>query len=261
MVDKSEKVRWLVRLGYLARGLVYILIGYLAFEARDTGKAEEGASGVFALLQDVPLGTALLYPVAIGLAGYAIFRFSSAILDSENHGTDNEGIAHRIGHFGSGLAHLFLAYAAFQFAQGSRQVAAGGDAAQQAAGLILSFELGSFILGLIGAGFLIAGAMQAKKAATASFMQRVSSLAPTFTCWLGRVGHAARALVFAVIGWSLLQSAWFDNSSQVKSLGSAIGALSDHATVHTFVALGLLVFGIFSVILSRYRIVPDIDPG
>lgn len=251
MVDKSEKVRWLVRLGYLARGLVYILIGYLAFEARDTGKAEEGASGVFALLQDVPLGTALLYPVAIGLAGYAIFRFSSAILDSENHGTDKEGIAHRIGHFGSGLAHLFLAYAAFQFAQGSRQVA----------GLILSFELGSFILGLIGAGFLIAGAMQAKKAATASFMQRVSSLAPTFTCWLGRVGHAARALVFAVIGWSLLQSAWFDNSSQVKSLGGAIGALSDHATVHTFVALGLLVFGIFSVILSRYRIVPDIDPG
>lgn len=46
MVDKSEKFRWLVRLGFAARGVVYLLLGYLFLAATGQSRASRGASGV-----------------------------------------------------------------------------------------------------------------------------------------------------------------------------------------------------------------------
>ena len=196
MVDKSEKFRWLVRLGFAARGLVYLLVGFLALTA---SRGENGPEGAFDLLQDAPLGAPILYLAAAGLLGYALYRLCSLLFDVENYGTSSKGIAHRIGHGASGLAHFVLAWTAFQFAQGDKQTASSGDA-QGAAGTLLSFPF-----------------------------------------------------------WSLVQSAWLSSSAQVKSLGEAVGSLADNGTLYTLVAAGLVVFGLFSLLLARYRIVPDLD--
>ena len=142
MVDKSEKFRWLVRLGYAARGLVYLMIGYLALSRPGGDKGPEGA---FDYLHDMPLGVPLLYLSAIGLLAYALYKFCSALFDVENHGMDGKGIAVRIGHAASGIAHVALAYTALQFAQGDRQ---SGGGAEEAAGSLLSVSFGSVLLGM-----------------------------------------------------------------------------------------------------------------
>ena len=257
MVDKSEKFRWLIRLGFAARGLVYALLGYMFLTSR-ADQASEGPSGVFARIQEMPMGTPLLYVSALGLFGYALYRLSSPAFDIENYGSDKKGIGMRIGHAASGLAHLVLAYTAFKFAQGEQSP--GGGQAQQMAGTILSIDLGAVVLGMVGIGFLIAAFAQAKKAWSADFMARISGGAPQFVEWLGRSGYAARTVVFTVIGWSLCKSGWFSSESQVKSIGEAVSSLSDNGFVFSLVALGLLLFGIFSMFLARYRIVPDLDP-
>ena len=41
--------------------------------------------------------------------------------------------------------------------------------------------------------------------------------------------------------------------------GEAVGSLADNGTLYTLVAAGLVVFGLFSLLLARYRIVPDLD--
>jgi hypothetical protein len=64
--------------------------------------------------------------------------------------------------------------------------------------------------------------------------------------------------VFLVIGWSLVRSAWFGTTGEIKSLGEAVGSLAGSGTLYTLVAAGLLLFGLFSLLLSRYRIVPDL---
>ncbi len=257
MVDKSEKFTWLVRLGFAARGLVYLLIGVLALTASRGGTGPEGA---FDLLQDSPLGAPVLYLAALGLVGYALFRLASLLFDIENHGTGGKGVAHRIGHGASGVAHLALAWTAFQFAQGTKQSASEAGA-QEAAGSLLSFPFGSLALGLIGIGFLAAAVFQAKSAVSAEFTREISGDAPAAVKTLGRVGYAARAVVFLVIGWSLVRSAWFGSTEEVKSLGQAVGALADDGALYTLVAAGLLVFGLFSLLLARYRIIPDLDPS
>lgn len=259
-MDKSEKFSLLVRLGYAARGLVYVLLGYLALST--AGKAQEGQNAVFDLIQDVPLGQPLLYLVAVGLFAYAVFKAIDAVTDIENHGDDASGKAKRVGSGASALAHLALAYTAFQFAQGDKQQASdGAGGGQQAAGSLMTWEMGPLLLGLIGLGFLIGAAMQAKSAYTASFMKRIGGGAPQYVRTLGRAGHAARAVVFLLIGWSLVKGAWLTQSSQVKGLGDALVALSGNDLLYTAVALGLIMFGLFSLIVSRYRIVPDIDRG
>jgi hypothetical protein len=253
MVDKSEKFRWLVRLGFAARGLVYLLIGYLAL----TATREVGPEGAFDLMQDAPLGPPILYLAVLGLVAYALFRFASLLFDIENHGSAAKGILHRLGHGASAIAHLALAWTAFKFARGEEQAASGG-AAHEAAGTLLSFPFGPLVLGVAGLGFAAAAVLQAKSAVSAGFTRHIAADAPAIVKPLGRAGHAARAVVFLIIGWSLVKSAWFSDTDEVKSLGEAVGSLADNGTLYTLVAAGLLLFGLFSLLLARYRIVPDL---
>ena len=154
---------------------------------------------------------------------------------------------------------MILAWTAFQFAQGDKRSASGGGGgAEEAAGSLLTFSFGSLVLGLIGLGFLVAAALQAKSAVTGSFMKHIAGDAPSFAKPLGHAGHAARAVVFAIIAWSLMQSAWFSSTTSVKTLGEAVSSLADAGFIYTLVALGLLLFGAFSLLIARYRIIPDV---
>lgn len=256
MVDKSEKFAWLVRLGYAARGLVYILLGYLALST--AGEAGDGQSAVFDMIQDVPLGTPLLWLTAIGLLAYAAFKFIDAATDIEHHGSDAKGMAKRLGSAASGIAHVVLAWTAYQFATGTKRQATGDTGGEEAAASLLAWDMGSLLLGIVGVGFLVAATMQARHAWNASFMRYVSRRAPHVVEPIGRVGHAARAAVFLLIGWSIVQSAWFEQSSEVMGLGQAIMALSDNGSIYSLVAVGLILFGVFSLIVARYRIIPDV---
>lgn len=256
-IDKSEKFAWLVRLGYAARGLVYVLLGYLALST--AGQAGEGQAAVFDLIQDVPLGKPLLYLVAIGLLAYALFKLMDAATDLEHHGSDAAGKAKRVGSAASSLAHMVLAYTAYQFATGAQNRPTSDGGGQERASTLLTWEMGWVLLGLIGLGFLVAAVFQGKSAYDAHFMQRISGRAPHAVRIIGRIGHAARAVVFLIIGWSLVKGGWLEQSSEVKGLGEAIVALSDNGAIYSLVAAGLILFGIFSIIAARHRVIPNLD--
>lgn len=255
-IDKSRKFITLVRLGYAVRGLTYILLGVLALGT--SGKAMEGATGVFDYLREFPLGKPLMWIVALGLIAYAIFKLMSAIANIQNRPADTKGMIKRVGDFASGVVHVALAYVALRFARGERPRSDGGESMAQP---VMDFELGPLVIGLIGLGTLIAAAMQVKQAATGGFMKHIAGHAPRAVETAGRAGFAARAVVFAIVGWSLVRAAWREESSAVKGLGKALLELRDAGLLYTLVAVGLLLFGAFSLITARWRIVPDIHRG
>lgn len=207
----------------------------------------------------MPLGTPLLYLVAIGLVAYAAFKLIDAAAGIDGHGDDAAGRAKRVGSAASGLAHLVLAYAAYEFASGARQQAAGDAGGQEVASGLLAWPLGWVVLGAIGLGFIAAAFFQAKNAYDAHFMKNISRQALASIETIGRVGHGARAVLFAIIGWSLIQSAWAVQSNEIKGLGAAIIALSNNGILYPLVAGGLILFGVFSLIAARYRIIPDVN--
>ncbi len=258
MVDKSEKFNWLVRVGYFSRAIFYSVLGFIALTS--AGKIAQGTNGVFQAIDDFPAGTVILWILVIGLTAYALFRFASLFFDIENNGSDKKGWAKRLGHGGSGIGHLALAYSAYKFASSAGTPAGSGDGAQEAASGILSVSLGGVVLGLLGIAFLVTGIFQFKKAYTGEFMHRISSRAPDASRWLGSAGFAARGVVYLVIGWSLFQAGFMSQGSdEVKTLGDAVASLAGTGFIFTLVAFGLLLFGIFSLVLARYRIIPEMS--
>ncbi|KLI64099.1 DUF1206 domain-containing protein [Aurantiacibacter marinus] len=261
MVDKSEKFNWLVRVGYFSRAILYTVLGLIALTSAD--KIAKGTNGIFEAIQSYPAGTAILWIMVIGLAAYALFRFCSPIFDIENTGSDAKGWAKRVGHAGSGIGHLALAYSAYQFASSSGGPSSSGESgggAQEAASGVLSMDFGGTVIGILGLIFFVVAIFQAKKGLSGEFMHRISGQAPSATRWLGGAGYAARGVVYAVIGWSLFQAGFMSaGADQIKTLGDAVASLAGEGAVFTITAIGLLLFGIFSLILARYRIIPDLD--
>lgn len=257
MVDKSEKFNWLVRVGYFSRAILYSVLGLIALTRAD--QISEGTNGVFRAVEDYPGGTVILWIMVIGLVAYALFRFCSPLFDIENTGSDTKGWAKRIGHAGSGIGHLALAYSAYQFATST---GGSGDGTQEAAAGVLSYDFGGTVLGLLGVIFFAVAVFQAKKGISGDFMHRISARAPDATRWVGGAGFLARAVVYAVIGWSLFQAGFLaGGADQVKSLGDAVASLAGEGFVFTLTAIGLLLFGLFSLVLARYRIIPELDAG
>ncbi len=258
MVDKSEKFSSLVRVGYFSRAILYFVLGLVALTS--AGKIAEGTSGVFRAIEDFPAGTVVLWIMVVGLVAYALFRFCSPLFDIENQGSDSKGWAKRIGHAGSGVAHLALAYSAYKFASSDGSGSSDSGGAKEAASGILSMDFGGTVLGLLGAAFFIAAVFQVKKGITGEFMHRISGQAPSATRWLGGVGYVARGVVYTVIGWSLFKAGFMSSgASQVKTLGDAVASLAGEGFIFTLTAIGLMLFGLFSLVLARYRIIPDLD--
>lgn len=258
MVDKSEKFNWLVRVGYFSRAVLYSVLGLVALTS--ASQIGEGTDGVFRAIEGYPGGIALLWIMAVGLTAYALFRFCSPLFDIENHGTDAKGWATRIGHAGSGIGHLVLAFSAYQFANSVG--GEGGNGTQDAAAGVLSYDFGGTVLGLLGLVFFVVAVFQAKKGISGEFMQRISGQAPDATRWVGGAGYLARGVVYAVIGWSLVSAGFLSGSAEeVVSLGDAVASLAGEGFLFTLTAIGLLMFGLFSLVLARYRIIPELDSG
>ena len=103
----SGKFELLTRVGFAARGLIYVLIGYFALKS---GRTEDGG-GVLAWLASGS-GLILLAVMAAGLLAYGFWRILEAWIDSAGRGADAKGIAARVGGAISGLVHIALAGAA-----------------------------------------------------------------------------------------------------------------------------------------------------
>jgi hypothetical protein len=256
MADAPEKFSWWVRFGYGGRGVVYLLLGWLALGTR--AKVDAGNQAVFDMLQRMPFGRIILGVLVAGLLGYVAFKLLCLVCDIEHHGADLKGWRHRVANLGGIIGYSIVAYSALRFALGLKH-SVGESQTQATVHTALDWSLGKVAIGVVGIGFVIAAGAQVRQAATGHFMHRVSGQAPGWVEWLGRAGFAARAIVFAIVGWSLMRAAWWHHSNEAKGLGEALVSLRSSGALYAVVVVGLMMFGAFSLIVARYLIVPRVE--
>jgi hypothetical protein len=250
------------RVGYAAKGVVYLIIGFLAAEAAFTGggKTTNSQGALTAILQQ-PFGRFLLAIVGFGLAGYALWRFLEAALDPEHKGSDAKGMATRAGYLCSGIAYALLSYTAFQLIAGTARTNAGSSGTQDWTARLLGMPFGQGIVGLLGLAVIGMGIGQFVKGYKADFNKqlKLNAVPETFRRWAvisGRWGYMARGVVFTILGGFLIEAGLHANPQQAKGVGSALDLLAAQAygpLLLGIVAVGLISYGVFMFVEARYR--------
>src|SRR5438105_11626392 len=147
----------LARLGYTVKGIVYVVIGWLAgmLAIGHGGKATD-QSGAIQTINSLPLGKFLLVVVAIGLLGFALWSFIQALFDTEGKGRDAKGIASRIGYAVVGASYALLSYATFQIVAGTGSGASNSTSrTQDWTALLLNQHFGPALVIIVGIGVLV----------------------------------------------------------------------------------------------------------
>ncbi|SFR96500.1 DUF1206 domain-containing protein [Sphingomonas jatrophae] len=264
MVDSATlaaRATLLARLGFAARGLVYVLVGWFAIDAARGGGRPSDNQGAIASLAAQPLGHVLLALIALGLAGYAVWRFAEAAWDPEGIGRTAKGAFERAGHAVSGVAHVVLAIFAARLALRdgpSSQATSGDESARDWSQWIMEQPAGPFLVALVGICLFVVAAVQARKAATASFVKELSGNvpAPDYVRTAGRIGYTARAIVFAIVGWFFVSAGWASDADRAGGVAQALRRLQaqDHGSLLLgAVAAGLFLFGLYSFVEARFR--------
>ncbi len=256
----STGVKWAARIGYAARGVVYLVIGGLAFLAAiGPGGQTTGSKGALASLRDEPFGQAILIAMAIGLVCFAIWRAVEAIRDPDHHGHDAKGVAVRLGEGISAITHTFLAIYAASLAFGwGGGGGDGGNSAQSRSGWLMSQPFGQWILGAIGLAIIGVGIGQIIRGYKEKYHKylRMDYQTQRWADPVCKAGLYARGVVFGIIGIMLVVAAWRHDMFEAGGLGEALRVLQNQPygwLLLGVVALGLIAFGFYSFIEARYR--------
>jgi len=264
---RSNPVEVLARLGYGARGIVYGLVGGLALLAAiGSGGQTGGSRSALQTLLAQPFGRLWLALIALGLFGFCAWRVVEALTDADHRGSDMKGWSIRGAHLIGAAIYGGLAVSALSLALGRGSGGGDDQAAQDWTAWLMSKPFGLWLVGLVGLAIAATGLGFAWKAWHGDVAARLSLPADKreWIVFLGRMGFAARGVVFILIGGFLVLAALHASSSEAHGLGGALHALQQQPYGWVLLALtacGLFAFGLFGLVQARYRHIdaPDLD--
>jgi hypothetical protein len=246
------------RAGFVARGLVYAIIGILALKlAFGQGGKLTNQQGALKTVAHQPFGTLLLALVAIGLGGYSVWRLVRAAIGHGPEGSDTA--LERVAALGSGIAYGGLCLLAIEILVSGHGSTSGSP--KHATAGIFGWPGGTWIVGIAGVVMIGVACYQGYRGITKSFLKdsKVEEMKPEVKKWicrLGMVGHLARMVVFGLIGIFLLKAAIDYNPKQAVGLDGALAKLTHYSygpLLLGIVAVGLIAFAAYSLTDARYR--------
>lgn len=264
--SSSDTAKWieiLARLGYAAKGIVYAIVGILAIQvAFNWGGRLTGSTGAFETIANQPFGKVMLFLVAVGLLGYVLWRFVSAIFDPEHNEEGAKNILRRLSYAVSGLVYGGLAVAAFRivFSSGSSSGSSGGSSNRQTATL-LSQPFGRWLVGLVAACTVAYGFYCIYRGVKIKFRKKLklAEMSQTEQTWavrIGRFGLICKGIVSTIVGYFFAQAARSADASEAKSTAGALQTIQQQpfgAVLMGIVAFGVLAYGIHLMVQARYR--------
>ncbi len=251
------------RFGYVANGVVYVLVGLLALDA-SLGARSPDVSREEALRAIVyePFGRVMLVVIAVGLVSYSLGHILMAARhpDKENR-TGLASIVNRVAHAVNGLLHLSLALVAAQLGSGLGPTTSDGRTPADWTRELLSIRSGQALVVAAGAGFVGLALYQLYRAYTGRFRKvlppdRISPGPHRWLTWTGRIGYTVRAVIYTLMGIFLVRAAITFNPEEARGLGQTMAVIASQEyglLLLGGVAVGLMAFGVYVILMGRYR--------
>jgi hypothetical protein len=260
--EASPWIEALGRFGYASKGIVYLIVGMLAVQAAfGRGGDATDQQGALARVAEAPFGRVLLAVLAIGLLGYALWRFVQSALDTENKGSDGKGLVTRAAYAGVGVIYVGFALSAARIALGGDGGEGSSRRTQDWTAWLLGQPMGGWLVGLAGAAVIGNGLFQLYRAYGSTLrdklrLDEMDSNQVTWVTRIGRAGYAARGIAFVLLGGFLLAAALHADPSEARGLDGALASLAGQPFgpyLLTVVAAGLAAYGVFGLVEARYR--------
>jgi hypothetical protein len=241
------------RFGYATKGAVYMVVGALAtMTATGLGGETTDARGALQRIEEQPFGKFVLGTVAFGLVGYVIWRWIQAVADTDEKGSGLKGICIRIGYAASGMVYAGLALTAAKILIDVGEPDSSNKVQRDWTAKVMAVPYGRWLVFAIGASVIGFGLYQIYKGLRAKFLKRLKLGQMNFARrnWAtlsGRIGYAARGVVFCIIGAFLVQAALEYNPSEARGLEGALDTLAQSRFgpwMLGMVAAGLVAYGI-----------------
>jgi Domain of Unknown Function (DUF1206) len=254
----SPAARALARAGLAARGVLYILIGWVAvLVALGQTSRQADQQGALQLLAGQPYGLASLWLLGIGFAGYALWRLSEAAFGVAGEGN---GAGPRLKSLARAAVYAFFACLTFRIISGA---GAGNQTARQQdlTATVMHHAGGRWLVGIVGLAIVIAGLTLVAEGIRRKFLKylqlaRMSPRARRVVERLGVIGTAARGAVFALAGILVIEAAVTYQPSKAGGIDKALLTLRGQPFgefLLILAALGLIIFGIYGLCEARWR--------
>jgi len=247
----------LARAGLTARGIIYLLIGWVAIEVAlgHTGR-EADQAGALQLLARQPFGLVLLWLLAIGFAAYALWRLSEAAFGVTG---DPPGAGPRLKSLARAVLYAGFAYLTFSVISGTRHSQSRQQ--QDMTATAMRNTEGRWLVGIVGLAVVIIGLVVVSEGVRRKFMKylRTWEMSPRTRRvieLLGMIGTIARGLVFTLAGVLVISAAVTHKASRSGGIDKALLTLRNQPLgefLMLLAALGLAVFGIYGLCEARWR--------
>ena len=257
---RSPWVEGLARFGMVAQGLLYAIVAVLAIGvALDQGGKTTDQSGALRTLASAGWGKWLLVLLAVGLGGYALWRFVVAILGEKVEHGEDVGIGKRLVYAARGLIYAGLCWTAISIVVDAGS--SGGNKQEKAAAVVLDWPGGIFLVTAVGLGVLGYGVWNVYKGLSGRFLKdmKTEQMNEPGRRWIrrtGLVGHVARGIVFGLVGVFLVKAALEYEPDEAIGIDGALQKLASSTygdALLGLVAAGLLAYGVFCLARARYR--------
>jgi hypothetical protein len=248
----------LARSGLAARGVIWILIGWVAVEiALGHGSHQADQQGALQMLAGEPFGLVLLWLLGIGIAAYALWCLSEAAFGVAGEGT---GAGPRLKALARAVIYAFFAYLTFEIIAGHH----GNQTRKEqdlTARLMHDSAGGRWLVGIAGVIIVVAGIVLITDGIRRKFLRylqtsQMSLRTRRIVERLGVIGTAARGAVIGLAGIGVIDAAITFKPSKAGGLDKALLTLRNQPfgeVLLIIAALGLITFGIYGLCEARWR--------
>jgi hypothetical protein len=277
LARRHPEVVLLARAGWLAKGLVYGLVGVLTFKialdttepaATTTGSdpagGEASQSGAISEIAQNSWGEIALWAVAIGLGLYALWRIVSILLPAQNTA---KAWATRAAYAVSAIVYTFLAFSAVSFARSGQSSKESENARiERFTRDLMENSGGRWLVGLLGAAIVAIGVFFAYRAATADFEDElaggVGPVSRHHLVRMGQIGWFGRAAMMGLIGLFLVRAAIQFDPAEAEGLDGALHRLAQTSwgpIAVAVVGIGLILYGAYCVLSAPVQRLKSAD--
>ncbi len=251
----------MARIGYVAKGLVYFLIGLFAFLAAiGLGGSTSGTEQIFEHFLHQPYGFILLSMVMLGFIAHAVWCLIKGISDPENRGKNTRSIFYRILDVLTGLLYLSFAYGAIQILLG-HVVRNSNQKTEIWVARILLQPFGRWIILMVALIVMIVGFYQFYASYKAYFgydfdASLMNEKEQNIVRQFGRIGFVAWGVVYCMIAFLLFEAAIHFDASRAGGMGDALKTLAHQPYGLWFLGItsaGLITYGLYLFILAYFH--------